>query len=86
MIMNKDNNNNKLILTFGKHKGTSITQVPPSYALWILDNVEFLTPEIKEWIELHQDELHEGTSDALQEEFEKRSMRYDFDADEGDLF
>jgi uncharacterized protein (DUF3820 family) len=56
----------KLILTFGKYKGYSVSdeEVPASYLLWLLENVDNLTPEIKSWLEKNERALEmEGFDD-----------------------
>jgi hypothetical protein len=46
-----------IILSFGKHKGEHIENVPASYPLWIRDNFSFIERDIKEYIKENENRL-----------------------------
>lgn len=39
-------------MPFGKHRGKQLSEIPDSYLMWILDNVESLSPTLRYAIEL----------------------------------
>ena len=44
---NSDTSNDEIVFPFGKHKGKKLSDVPPDYMKWCIDNMQRLDPKLK---------------------------------------
>ena len=65
-----------IVMTFGKYQGEALEDIPASYLLWVLENMDYLQSDIKVWIEDNEDDLRAAAKDEQKfKEYRTRGFR-----------
>ncbi len=51
------------VMPFGKHQGKTISELPATYLLWLVDE-SFCPPVLKAYIELNEEDLREQADEG----------------------